>query len=167
MASTATLMGIGLAVSAGSQILGGLASYGESKSAAKGHEQAADVARKQAANAAAQERDKYGRLAAAQRAKYGASGIDVNQGSALDILADTDSEGAVSAMQLLYGGELEAWNQKNKARAAKASGRGALIGGILGGAGTGLMGAAKMGLFDSADPLTTFSGISDNPYEPY
>jgi hypothetical protein len=135
-----------LGVSAGAQVLGGIAGASQANQQAAAYESAADAATKQAKNAAAQERDKYNRLAASQRAQYGASGVDVNVGSPLDALADTDAEGEVSAMQLLYSGELEAWNQRQKAAAAKSQASSSLLGGILGGVSTGLMGASKLGL---------------------
>lgn len=136
---------VGLGIMAGSQILGGLAAYGEGSSQAAALNANAKVAEQQAKNAAAQEREKYRRLASSQRAAYGASGLDVNYGSPLDVLADTYAEGEVSAMNLLYSGKLEAWNARQKAAAAKSGGRSGLLGGILGGVGTGLYGLSKMG----------------------
>jgi len=144
------LLGIG----AGAQVLGGVLGAGQAEAAgraqADAYNQQADAALAQAKNRAAQERDKYNRLAASQRANLGASGADVNVGSPIDVLADTDAEGHVSAMQLLYSGELEAWNARQKAAFAKAEAKNrassSLWGGILGGLSTGLMGASKLGL---------------------
>ena len=97
------------------------------------------VAQAQAKNQAAQELDKYKRIAGAQRAAYGASGVDVNVGSPLDVLADTDAEGKMSAMQILYSGELQEWNSRQGARMAllNAQGQatGSLLGGLVGGLG--------------------------------
>jgi hypothetical protein len=148
-----------LGASAGMQVLGGIAGAGEARAAgraqAAGYNQQADAALAQAKNRAAQERDRYNRIAASQRANLGAAGIDVNQGSALDLLADTDAEGAVSAMQLLYSGELDAWNARSKASFAQAEARSksrsSLLGGVMGGLSTGLMGAAKLGLLGEAN----------------
>jgi hypothetical protein len=134
---------VGLAVAAGSRMLQGAAQSNESKAVAEAYKTNAEMALKQAENRAAQERDKYRRLAASQRAAYGASGIEVNEGSPLDVLADTDAEGVVSAMQLLYGGDLEAANWRQQAKAAKSSGRSSMLDGILGGASIGLAGGSK------------------------
>jgi hypothetical protein len=87
----------------------------------------ADIARATAKNKAAQERDKYARIAGAQRAQYGASGVDVNVGSPLNVVADTDAEGEVSAMQLLYGGELEGWGYDRQAKIKRHEGRSMLM----------------------------------------
>ena len=147
-----------LGASAGLQVLGGITGASEARSAgqaqARAYEQQAQTALAQAKNKAAQERDKYNRLAASQRAQFGASGVDVNVGSPLDVLADTDAEGAVSAMQLLYSGELEAWNARQKAALAKSEAKSrassSLWGGIMGGLSTGLMGAGQLGILGGA-----------------
>jgi hypothetical protein len=112
-------------------LLGGLASSAEADRQVEAYSQAGEVAEKQARNAAAAERDKYRRLAGSQKAAYGATGVDVNAGSPLSVLADTDAEGEVSAMQLLYSGELEKWNNRIQAQAVRRKGDQALLGGIL------------------------------------
>ena len=136
-----------MAASAGLSVLSGISQASQAEAAGKAQadafNQQADAALALAKNKAAQERDKYNRLAASQKANLGASGVDVNQGSPLDVLADTDAEGAVSAMQLLYSGELEAWNARQRAAYAKAEAKNkansALMGGIMGGLSTGLI----------------------------
>jgi hypothetical protein len=87
----------------------------------------ADIARATARNKAAQEREKYARIAGSQRAQYGASGVDVNTGSPLGVIADTDAEGEVSAMQLLYGGELEGWGYDRQAKIKRHEGKSMLM----------------------------------------
>ena len=135
-----------LGLSVGTQLLGSIGAYGDAQNQAAGYEANAKIAEAQAKNQAAQERDKYRRLAASQRASFGASGIDVNEGSPIDVLADTDAEGAVSAMQLLYGGQFEAANWRNRAVQARSSAKGSLFGGILGGLATGMYGATRLGI---------------------
>lgn len=131
------MSGIGSALGSGlmiaSPILSGAAAYNESRTMSDAYRQNAAIAAQQAKNQAAQEKDKYRRLAASQRAAYGASGLDVNQGSPLQTLADTDAEGDISVMQLLYGGKLEAANWRMRANTAKSSGAFSLAGGLLGG----------------------------------
>ena len=128
-----SLAPVGLGVGVATQVLGGLAAAEQSKTQAKYYAANADIAKQQAANQAAQEKDKYRRLAASQRASFGASGIEVNEGSPLDVLADTDAEGAVSAMQLLYGGQLEAANWRQRARTARNSANMSMFETVLGG----------------------------------
>lgn len=135
---------IGLGLGVASQVLGGVSAAEQGKAQAKAYAANADIALQQARNQAAQEQDKYKRLAASQRASFGASGVDVNSGSPLDVLADTDAEGAVSAMQMLYGGQLEAANWRQRAASARASGNQALLGGMLGGMTNLALGAAKL-----------------------
>lgn len=45
----------------------------------------------------------------AQRASYGAQGIDVNLGSALDVQTDTAYQGALDALTIRVNGAREAW----------------------------------------------------------
>ena len=70
-----------LGISAASQVLGGISAYGDSRAQASAAETNAELAAKQAGNQAAQERDKYRRVASSQKATLGASGVEVNAGS--------------------------------------------------------------------------------------
>lgn len=64
------------------------------------------------------------------------------------MLAATDAEGEVSAMQLLYSGELENWSARQRAAAVKNQAQGSATGSILGGMGGALgMGIANAGVF--------------------
>ena len=146
--ASAALMAAGMAVS----MIGGLAQAGSASQTADAQASAykaqGSAALAQAQNKAAQERDKYRRLASQQRAAYGSSGVDVNSGSPLDVLAATDAEGEVSAMQLLYSGELENWSARQRAAAVKNQAQGSATGSILGGMGGALgMGIANAGVF--------------------
>lgn len=166
-----------LGISAGAQVLGGIAGASQADAAgraqADAYNQQAEAALALAKNKAAQEKDKYRRLAASQRANLGASGVDVNQGSPLDVLADTEAEGAISAMQLLYSGELEAWNSRQKAYYAKTEAKNrsssALWGGLFGGLSTGLMGAVKLGLLGGGSTAAggAASGGLKLPFDPF
>jgi predicted lipid-binding transport protein (Tim44 family) len=80
--------------------------------------------------------------------------------SPIDVLADTDAEGEVSAMQLLYSGELEAWNQKKMAAQARSKASGSIISGIAGGLSTGLLGASKLGLLGGTTQGTTLAQLN-------
>ena len=109
-------------------ILGGVSSFLQSKNAEKYYKANGKNAMQEAKNAAFVEKEKYKQLASAQSAAYGASGVDVNAGSPLDVMAATDAEGAVSAMQMLYSGEVEAANWKLREKSAKNAGISSLLG---------------------------------------
>jgi hypothetical protein len=133
----------GLGLSAGAGVLGGIAARQDSKNIADAYATNSKIAEQHARNQAAQEQEKYRRLAASQKALYGASGMDVNTGSPMDVLADTDAEGMVSAMQILYGGALESANWRQRAKSARAAGSNSRLSGILGGLETGLAGSLQ------------------------
>ena len=57
----------------------------------------------------------YGELRGAQRAAYGASGVDVNSGSAAAVQANTAAEGIYSAEKVKYQRDLEAWQLEQDA----------------------------------------------------
>ena len=74
----------------------------------------------------------------AQRAALAANGIDVNSGTALDLQAETAGFGAADALNLRSNALREAWgfkvdatNQRNAGRAARAQGRNQAIGTLL------------------------------------
>jgi len=67
------------------------------------------------------------RVIGQQRAQMGGSGVAVDQGSFLDVLADTASSGEISAINAYnqgidraYAQEIEAWNYENTANAYRA-----------------------------------------------
>lgn len=121
-------------------VLDGAGSYRDAKNQAGAYEAYAKNARQQAKNQADQEREKYRKLGSSRRAAMGASGLDVNDGSSLDALADIDAEGEVSARLLLHGGEAESANWRQRAESAKAGGRSALGQGLGLGTATGILG---------------------------
>lgn len=134
----------GLDYAVGSSILGGVSSLADGKAQEKALKAGAAAARGQAANQAAKEREKGQKLAAAQRVKLGASGVDVNQGSALNAQAEHEAESEVNALEMLYSGEAEAARLKRQAGQAKRQGVQGLLGGISGGLGMGLAGVGRL-----------------------
>lgn len=108
--------------------LGGLSAYQQSRQSAAFASANARNAMQEAENKAWQSRDAAKRQAAAQRASFGASGLDVNVGSPLNVLADIDAEGEMGARNAIYQGKMDkmGWDmQKNQAR---QKGRNALFG---------------------------------------
>ncbi|MDL2291288.1 hypothetical protein LJC09_04210 [Desulfovibrio sp. OttesenSCG-928-F20] len=87
-------------------------------------------AMQEAENSAWQHREKAKKQAASQRASFGASGIDVNVGSPLDVLADIDADAEVSAMNALYQGKLQKMNWNMRKNSVKQQGRKALFGSL-------------------------------------
>ena len=61
-------------------------------------------------------RREYARLQGEQRAGYGASGVDVNAGSAAAVQANTAAEGVYAAQKTKYQRDLEAWQLEQTAR---------------------------------------------------
>lgn len=135
---TLALMGIGTAIQT-------VSAYNQAQAQAANYRAQAQAAEQQAAVASANQRlaeeqasaeRKQGyedmqakRLEAAriigqQRAQMGGSGVAVDQGSFLDVLADTASSGEISAINAYnqgidraYAREIEAWNYENAANA--------------------------------------------------
>jgi hypothetical protein len=51
-----------------------------------------------------------------QRAAYGASGVVVDSGSTLDVVADTAAMGAIDAMTIIRNSEREAWSLRQQSQ---------------------------------------------------
>lgn len=67
------------------------------------------------------------------RARQGASGVDVNTGSALAVQADLAREAELERLTVLFGGELGAREQGIRGTEARARSRGAITSGVLSG----------------------------------
>lgn len=111
-------------------------------------EQAAGDAVNRGALAAGRIRLEGGRLQAKQRAQYASSGVDVQAGSAVDVVADTsalsglDAEIAQNnAMREAWGLRKQAGQFRKQAKLARDSGDSSAVASILGGIG----GAASYG----------------------
>lgn len=75
-----------------------------------------------------------------QRAGYGASGVAMDSGSALDVLADSTSQAILDQQRRKYQGELEAVDQLNQATIARHNAKIAKAGGQAVGAASLLSG---------------------------
>ena len=131
----AAIMPLVAGLSFGSSVFEGIGAYAQSRNEAENYKANAKMAEADAKNKAAQAKEQYRKLAGAQKAAYGASGVDAGSGSAVDILAGTDADEAMAVMQALYSGRVESTNWKSKAKSAKSAGSADLMGGVLGGAG--------------------------------
>ena len=119
---------LGTLIQAGTQIGTGISA----QSAAKGQ---AREARALAAQAADDERRKGRRLAGSQRAAFGKSGVKIDEGTPLDVLAQTAADAETNALRAAFFFEQQAAD-------FKSIGKTALTRGILG-AGATILGKAE------------------------
>src|SRR5690242_7903072 len=119
------------AASAVGSLVSGVSQYGQARGQAAYANANAGLAEQQAQSQAQVIREKARRLSGQNRAAIGASGVDIS-GSFLDALADSDIDAELDAQTALWNGKIEAANQRAQAKAARASGTSALIGGIFG-----------------------------------
>ena len=106
-------------------------------------------------------RRQMAQLQGTQRSMLAASGVDVDSGSALDVQDASMREGEQDAAAIRFNAAREGWghqvqaaNYRNEASAARAAGRNALFGSVVG-AGTSLLSAAGSGAWAKG----TTSGI--------
>jgi len=134
-----------LALTGASGLYGAAAANEAGKAEQRAADQNAAVARNQAEQAKqignVEEERQLRRVRAAlgsQRAAIAANGLDVNTGTALDLQAETAGFGAADALNLranalrqAWGFDVDAVNQTNRGRAARAAGRNQAIGTLL------------------------------------
>lgn len=75
-------------------------------------------------------------LIGSQRAGYAGQGIDANDGSALDVQADTAAQGELDALQIRHNAAMEAWGHRAQASESRYRGKIARVQGFTGAAGT-------------------------------
>lgn len=145
-------------LTAGSQIMSGIAQQGQANYAAGVANRNAGIAANQAkdaeANTQIEARRRYresSQALGAQQAALAANGVDINFGTAVDLQRDSRMFAAEDVGQIYKAGserakgfDNEAWNYRAEARAQKAKGKGALIEGLFGAAGTALGGASQV-----------------------
>jgi hypothetical protein len=119
------------AVQSVGSLVSGVSQYSQAKSEAAYARTNAGLAEQQAQSQAQVIREKAHRLSGQNRAAIGASGVDIS-GSFLDALADSDIDAELDVQTALWNGKLDAMNQRAQAKASKAAGRSALVGGIFG-----------------------------------
>lgn len=146
------------AIGAAGTLMQGMAANSAAKAQAAAANQNARIAEAQARDAidrGGQEelrlRRQMAQLQGAQRSMLAASGVDVDSGSALDVQDASMREGEQDAAAIRFNAAREGWghqvqavNYRNEASAARAAGRNALFGSIVG-AGTSLLSAAAPG----------------------
>jgi hypothetical protein len=80
-----------------------------------------------------------------QKVAYGASGVDVNTGSPVDVMTSTAAQARLDALNLRYGGRMTARSDLESGQLAAYQGSEAETAGFLGAAGTLLTGAGTVG----------------------
>lgn len=112
---------------------------------AKVAEQNAQMAKDQAEYEAKRQASKMARLGASQRVAYLASGVMIDDGTAMDVILDTTTQGEMDRLAILYGGDVESVNyraqaasSRMEARAVKTAGMYKGFSTLLGGAGSAL-----------------------------
>ncbi|MCC8194717.1 MAG: hypothetical protein LIP28_08745 [Deltaproteobacteria bacterium] len=123
-------------------ILGGLGAYNEAKKSAAYAEDRSRNALREGRNNAYLERLRAARNASSKMASYGAQGVDVNEGTPVNVLSAIEADGEVSALQALYAGDMNAMEWDIQKKAAKQRARTAMTG---------------VGL-NLADPMNSFGG---------
>lgn len=151
----------GAILTAGSQVYGGMVANAQGKyeqAVATENRKYTEAAREDAQQRRTVEQMRHWRKVSQalgeQRAQGAGQGLDVNFGSMLDIQDDTSMLGYEDSAILnkkfdneVKGFDIEAANYTMQGRAARARGKGALIGSALGAAGTILGAAAQVGQY--------------------
>ena len=155
-------------IGAAGTLMQGMAANSAAKAQAAAANQNARIAEAQAHDAierGGQEelrlRRQMAQLQGTQRSALAASGMDIDSGSALDVQDASMREGEQDAVAIRFNAAREGWghqvqaaNYRNEASAARAAGRNALFGSIVG-AGTSLLSAAGPGTWTK----NTTSGV--------
>lgn len=112
---------------------------------AKVAERNAQMAKDQADYEAKRQGSKMARLNASQRVAYLASGVMIDDGTAMDVMIDTTTQGEMDRLAILYGGDVESVNYRSQAASARMEAAAVKTAGmyrgfstLLGGAGSAL-----------------------------
>lgn len=148
------MMAVGTAVSAYGQYQAGRAQKAARDYNARLAEQNAKIAQDKAAYEADRQEARVRAVMAKQR--VGGRGI-TRAGTPLEMLRQTAMEGELDRLSIMYGGDIEAVNERAKAAAERMQGKAAYQAGVIGSTGTLLSGAGKAGYaYAKADKLGMF-----------
>lgn len=137
------MMAVGTVVSAYGQYQAGKAQKRAYDYNAQIQQQNARIAEEQAQYEARRQESRTRKMLAAQRVAYAGSGFQSNAGTALDTLRQTMQEGEMDKMAILYGGDVEAVNQRSQAALSRMQGKAAYKAGMFNAAGTLLSGGGQ------------------------
>ncbi len=147
-------------IAAGGAVATGIAANNAGKANARVQEiMAADALSRGEADEASQRRITKSQLGK-QRARFAASGAEVNTGSAAQIQADTAEFGELDALRIRNNAEREAFGLRSGAAISLSQGKNALLSGVLKAGGSLIGGAgkvsAKWDVFKADNPEGTF-----------
>jgi hypothetical protein len=121
-------------------------------------EQDAKQAQEAAAYQEAQHRRNTYRALSAQRAAYAKAGVEINDGSPLEIAADTAREAEMDALAIRYSGSIQAARANAEAGLQRFQARSVQTGGYISAGGTLLGGAANYGRINPSSPKAPSAG---------
>ena len=139
--ASSTLFTLASVVGAVGTGISALSAYQSSKAQAAAESMNARIAIQNAELEADRSRRNAMRERASATASFGASGILVNSGSNLSVLQDMAAQQAENELNILYGGQVNSANARNRSTAYSSQATGSLIGGAAK-AGAGLLGDA-------------------------
>lgn len=141
MADPVTLAIIGIGVSVAGTAMSTMQQAKAASYSAKVYEAEAAAKKISAVYEEKKHRDQVRRFIGTQRARYGASGVDISAGgSPMAVISDTVIKGEMDAMAIRYGGDVAAIQARNQASIARFQGRQAITSGVFGAASTVLSG---------------------------
>lgn len=141
---------LGAVIGAVGSVVGGIMGMQQANYQAKVAKINAQSAMQEGLAQAGATRDQFADVKGAQVAALAKSGVDVNAGTSQVLALETQRREEVAAAVDIWRGRTEQTKWLNQAKAAKAEGKAALIGGILGGV-SGLVGG--MGSMGQGSPL--------------
>lgn len=135
---------IGLAVSAAGAIMSGQQQQAMADYNVKVAEQNAMMAKDKANYDARMNNQQVKRMLATQRSLYGMSGVSSESGSPVLVMEDSVKQGALDALAIRYGGDVEAARQRSAANLYKMQGNNAMTAGVINAGSSLLSGASKL-----------------------
>lgn len=132
---------IGTAVSVVGQVMSASQQSDMANYNAKVANQNAEAIEDKAAYDARMHNQEVRKMLATQRSLYGKSGVSSEEGSPLLVMDDTVKQGAMDALAIRYGGDVEAAKARSQANLFKMQGKNIMTAGMMG-AGTTLLSGA-------------------------
>lgn len=133
---------LGAAIGAIGSVMSGIAGMQAANYQAEVAKINAELAMREGLAQAGATRDQYEEVKGAQRAALAKSGVDVTAGTSAILAIETQRREEAAAAVDIWRGRVEETKYLNQAKAAKAEGRAAMIGGIIGGI-SGLVGGMQ------------------------
>lgn len=141
-------------------IMQGSAQRGIAESNARLAEQNATLASQAAGEQARQARVAGAVAVGREKATFGGTGIDVNSGTSIDVMRDTQAQYELDAMKAEYNGRVQVAAYTREAAMSRYQGRLAQRFGIFGAAFTGVTGATNIYTATQRGALSTSTDVS-------